>query len=178
MLQGSILYNVPSLAIFDYFRKKPTKSGLKIQTWMKKRLKTLVKKIFYFAYVKEMMLKEMMMMMMMMMMMNCFCGMVDRQKAFSLNSILLISDHSQRTSPSPISNTPRAEFEPAQNLNSGLVEWICSVVITTTPRRHKMSCDIMYVLYILLKLKKQPLTSILQNSCSKNFKKLYWKNLR
>ena len=29
-----------------------------------------------------------------------------------------------------ISNTPRAGFEPAQNLSSGLVEWSCAVVIT------------------------------------------------
>ena len=32
----------------------------------------------------------------------------------------------------------RAGFEPAQNLSSGLVEWSCAVVITTTPRCHKM----------------------------------------
>ena len=51
--------------------------------------------------------------------MNCFCGMVDRQKAFSLISSW---DHCQRSSPSQISNTPRAEFEPVQNLSSGLVE--------------------------------------------------------
>ena len=37
-----------------------------------------------------------------------------------------------------ISDTPRAGFEPAQNLGSGLVEWSCAVVITTTPRRHKV----------------------------------------
>ena len=71
-----------------------------------------------------------MMMMMMMMMMNIFCGMVDRRKPFSLISI---QDHCQRTSPSRISNTPRAKFEPAQNLSSGLVENNCAVVITTTP---------------------------------------------
>ena len=68
-----------------------------------------------------------------MMMMNCFCGMVDRQKAFSLISS---RDHCQRSSPSWISDTPRAGFEPAQNLSSGLVEWSCAVVITTTPRCH------------------------------------------
>ena len=39
----------------------------------------------------------MMMMMMMMMMMNCFCGMVDQRKAFSLISS---QDHCQRSSPS------------------------------------------------------------------------------
>ena len=67
------------------------------------------------------------MMMMMMMMMNCICGMVDRRKAFSLISS---RDHCQRSSPSRISNTPRAGFEPAENLSLGFIEWSCSVVIT------------------------------------------------
>ena len=71
--------------------------------------------------------------MMIMMMMNCFCGMVDRRKTFSLISS---RDHCQRCSTSRISDTPQAGFEPAQNLSSGLVEWSCVVVITTTPRRH------------------------------------------
>ena len=66
------------------------------------------------------------------MMMNCFCGMIDRRKAFSLTSS---RDHCQRSSPSRISDMPQAGFEPAQNLSSGLVEWSCAVVITTTPRR-------------------------------------------
>ena len=57
------------------------------------------------------------------MMMNCFCGMVDRRMAFSL-----ISSRDQGPG-------PRAGFEPAQNLSSGLVEWSCAVVITTTPRQ-------------------------------------------
>ena len=56
----------------------------------------------------------------MMMMMNCFCGMVDRRKAVSLISS---RDHCQRFSPSWISDTPQAGFEPAQNLSSGFVEW-------------------------------------------------------
>ena len=68
--------------------------------------------------------------MMMMMIMNCFCGMVDRRKAFSLISS---QDHCQRSSPSRIFDTPRAGFEPVQNLSSALVEWSCTVVITTTP---------------------------------------------
>ena len=51
---------------------------------------------------------------------NCFYGMVDRRKAFSLISS---RDHCQRSSPSWISVTPRAGFEPAQNLSSRLVEW-------------------------------------------------------
>ena len=62
--------------------------------------------------------------------MNCFCGMVDRRKAFSLISS---QDHCQRSS--RISNMPRAGFKPEQNLSSGLVEWSCAVVITTTPQR-------------------------------------------
>ena len=48
-----------------------------------------------------------------------FCGIVDRRKVFSLVSS---RDHCQRSSPSRISDTPRAGFEPAQNLSSGLVE--------------------------------------------------------
>ena len=55
-----------------------------------------------------------MMMMMMMMMMNCFCEMVNRPKAFSLVSN---RGHCQRFLPLQISNTPRAGFEPAQNLS-------------------------------------------------------------
>ena len=69
----------------------------------------------------------------MMMTMNCFCGMVDLRKVFSLISS---RDHCQRSSPSWISDTPRAGFEPVQKLSSGLVEWSCAVVISTTPRRH------------------------------------------
>ena len=54
-----------------------------------------------------------------MMMMNCFCGMIDQQKAFSLISSW---DHYQRSSPSRISDMPQVGFEPAQNLSSGSVE--------------------------------------------------------
>ena len=71
--------------------------------------------------------------MMMMMMMNCFCGMVDRRKAFSLISS---RDHCQRSSPSRISDTSQAGFEPAQNLSSGLAEWSCAVEICSTPCWH------------------------------------------
>ena len=65
--------------------------------------------------------------MMMKMMMNCFCGMVDRRKAFNFISS---RDLRQRSSPSRISDTPRAGFEPAQNLSSGLVEWSWAVETT------------------------------------------------
>ena len=66
---------------------------------------------------------------MMMIMMNCFYGMVDRRKAFSLISS---RHHYQRSSQSQIFDTPRAGFEPAQSLSLGLFEWSCAVVITTT----------------------------------------------
>ena len=52
-------------------------------------------------------------------------------------SLISSRDHCQRSSPSRISDTPRAGFEPAQSLSSGLVEWSCAVVITTTPQRHQ-----------------------------------------
>ena len=48
-----------------------------------------------------------------------FCGMVDQRKAFSLISS---HDHCQRPSPSRISDTLQAGFEPVQNLSSGIVE--------------------------------------------------------
>ena len=63
----------------------------------------------------------------------CFCGMVDRRMTFSLISS---RDHCQRSSPSWISETPRAEFKPAQNLISSFVG-SCALVITTTPRSKK-----------------------------------------
>ena len=69
----------------------------------------------------------------MMMMVNCFCGMADRRKAFSLASN---QDDCQRSSPSQISNMSQVGFEPAQDLSSGLVELSCAVVITITLRRH------------------------------------------
>ena len=86
-------------------------------------------------------------MMMMMMMVNCFYGIVDRRKSFSLISS---RDHCQRSSPSRISDTPRAGFEPAQSLSSGLIEWSCTVVITTTLRRHR-SCSREIILSMLLR---------------------------
>ena len=47
------------------------------------------------------------------MMMNCFCGMVERRKVFSLISS---QDDCQRSSPLQISDMLRAGFAPAQNL--------------------------------------------------------------
>ena len=64
----------------------------------------------------------------------CFCGMVDRRITFSLISS---RDHCQRSSPSWIPDTPRAGFEPVQNLISSFVGWSCALVITTTPRSKK-----------------------------------------
>ena len=79
-------------------------------------------------------LKMVMMIMIMMMMMNGFCGMVDWRKAINL---IASRDYCQRSSPSRISDTPRAGFEPARNLNSGLVQWSCAIAITTAPQGHK-----------------------------------------
>ena len=76
----------------------------------------------------------MMMMMMIVMMINCFCGMVGRRKAFSLISS---RDHRQRFSTSRISDTLRAEFEPVQNLSSGIIGRCCAAVIATTPWCHR-----------------------------------------
>ena len=69
-----------------------------------------------------------------MMMVNCFCGMIDQRKAFSLISS---RDHCRRSSPSRISDMLQAGSDPAQNLSSGLVEWSCAVVLTTTPQCHR-----------------------------------------
>ena len=49
-------------------------------------------------------------------------------------------DQCQRSSPSRISDTPRARFEHTQNLSSGLVECSCAKVITTTPQRFIIKC--------------------------------------
>ena len=115
--------------MFDFKRSleygKPKKNFPAIFKW---RLHDWTHKLYfnswYFSFHQKWMTK---------MMMNCFCGMVDRLKTFSLISSW---DHFQRSSPSQISDTPRAEFEPVQNLTPGFVEWSCAEVITITPRRH------------------------------------------
>ena len=66
-------------------------------------------------------------------MINCFCSMVVQRKAFS---VISSQDHYQSSSPSQISDTLQAGFEPAPNFTWGLVEPSCAVVITTTPRCH------------------------------------------
>ena len=48
----------------------------------------------------------------------------------------IVRDSHHRESP-----TRRAGFKLAQNLSSGLVEWSCAVVITTTPRRLYQTID-------------------------------------
>ena len=71
------------------------------------------------GFLNFMMMMMIMMMMMMMIVMDCFCGMVDR---YGMISLISSRDHSQRSSPSRISDMPRTGLEPAQNLSSGLVE--------------------------------------------------------
>ena len=74
------------------------------------------------------------MIIMMMMIMTYFYGMLDRRNTSSFTSS---RGHSQRCSSLRISDTSQAGFEPALNLGSGLVEWSCAVVITTTtPQLH------------------------------------------
>ena len=93
------------------------------------RLKTQI--VEYFSHSNHFLVEDFMAMMMM----NFFCGMVDRHNPFSFISswdqvcqleILTIEN----------SGTPRAGFEPEQNLSPGLVEWSCAVVITTTLQCH------------------------------------------
>ena len=95
----------------------------------------ILKDFLYFLCIFILLNKYLMMMMMMMMMMmiNSVCGMADRRKGFSLISS---RDHCQRFSPSRISDTPWEGFNLAPNLRSSLVEWSCTVVLPTTPRRH------------------------------------------
>ena len=52
------------------------------------------------------------------------------------HSLISSGDHCQRFSQTPIFDTPRKGFEPAQNLNSGFAELISAVEMTTTPRRN------------------------------------------
>ena len=80
-------------------------------------------------------------------MMNCFYGMVDWRKVFS---IISSRDYCQRSSPSRISNTPQAGFEPAQNLRSGVAGQSCTVVRTTTLRRPNEPLLLMCTLHLVL----------------------------
>ena len=56
---------------------------------------------------KQLLIMMMMVIMMMVKMMNCFCGMVDRRKAFSFISS---RDHCPRSSSSRTSDTPRGSI--------------------------------------------------------------------
>ena len=58
--------------------------------------------------------------------MNCFCGMDNRRKTFSLISS---RNHCQRSSLLWIYGMPWVGFEPEQSLSSGLVKWSRAVVI-------------------------------------------------
>ena len=79
------------------------------------------------------------------MMMNCFFGMVDQQKAFSLISTMANLRHvASRVEPVQILSSGLVEWgcavvltttSPQTNLD--VFEWSCAVVLTTTPRRHK-----------------------------------------
>ena len=70
-----------------------------------------------------------------MMMMNCFCGMVDRQKGLPKLSLFSVNTHHCQIL--TITNLQHiAGFETVQNLSSGFFEESCAVndwMITTAP---------------------------------------------
>ena len=108
------------------------KYNFRMIKWKRKKTKKKEKKLFH----QQLLLGNSYINMMMMTVMNCFCGMVDRRKAFSLNTSM---DHCQRSSPSRVSDTPRGRFEPAQTQCLSFVEWSCARAITNTPRHHNVS---------------------------------------
>ena len=61
----------------------------------------------------------------------------------SVKSYLQPGPKPERFSPSLISDTPRAGFEPAKNTSSGFAERRCAVVITATAQRHKNAIKMM-----------------------------------
>ena len=73
--------------------------------------------------ISNMLKKELAFIMIMMMMMNCFWGIFDQRKAFSLISN---QEHCQRSSPTRIFDASQVRVEPVHNLKSGLIEWSCS----------------------------------------------------
>ena len=75
-----------------------------------------------------------------------FLWYVDWRKACSLISSW---DHCQRSSPPRITDMPQEGFEPVQNPSSGLIEWSCTIMITTTPWRHK-SCLLIFQFFMQL----------------------------
>ena len=68
--------------------------------------------------------------------MNCFCGMVDRRKAFSLISS---RDHCQRSSPSRFSDTPRAPSKWSPSKMPCLVQMI-SPIFCGCSLKYKFLC--------------------------------------
>ena len=92
-------------------------------------------------------------------MMNCFCGIINQQKALSVISSRV---YCQRSSPLRNSSTPPARFKSAQNLNSGLAEWSCAVVITTAR-----------VLYRIKRWWLSASCSFSERCCQCNFSKIF-----
>ena len=62
---------------------------------------------------------------------SSFCGMVDRRKASSLVSSTIVRDPHHREYPTCCEQY----LNLCRTWSSGLVEWSCTVVINTTPRR-------------------------------------------
>ena len=89
------------------------------------------------------------------MMMNCFCGVVDRRKVFSLISSRY---HCQRSSPSRISDTPQAGFELAQNLSSDFYEWSCTST-SITKKQSKLKPKFNQHPYVVTDIKGTKITA-------------------
>ena len=61
-------------------------------------------------------------------------------------------------SPLQISDTPQAEFEPAQYMGSDFVEWSCPVVITSTWRRQPTMPTLPWIISLdYLHISKRPI---------------------
>ena len=93
-----------------------------------------------------------------MMMINCFCGMVDRRKAFSIISSRY---YCQRFSPLQISDTPRAGFENMGKYSS-YVQFKCrlSVAFLKLVNSLKLIC----VINTFMRIFKNIKTDIFQDS--------------
>ena len=75
--------------------------------------------------------------------------MVDWGKAFSLISS---GNLCQKFSPTQITDSAQAGFEPLQNLSSDFFEENCAVVITTTPRHHCTVLNLSYCTNVSAKI--------------------------
>ena len=124
----------PVVPLLSLWRKSPTKKSLVKSEWNLVKTEWNRNVIILSKVIKHVSLR--MTTRFMMTIMNRFGRMVARQKATSLISS---RHHCWRFSSLEITHTPRAGFEPVQNVNSSFVQQSCAVVITTTPRSHTVN---------------------------------------